>query len=67
MKMPLDTLTSKAYTRKLHAGIPEARATLTSSLKPVASEGTDTTNFAVVKWNGNAVVITTTINGLDNT
>ncbi len=61
--IPLDTLMSKAYAQKLRAGIPAARATPTSSLRPVR-EGTDTTNFAVTDRAGNAVVITTTLNSL---
>jgi dipeptidyl-peptidase-4 len=64
VKMPLATLLSKAYAQKLQAGIPEAKATPTFSLKPVASEGTDTTNYAVVDRDGNAVVVTTTLNSL---
>jgi gamma-glutamyltranspeptidase/glutathione hydrolase len=64
IKMPLETLMSKAYAQRLQAAIPEAKSTPTSSLRPVASEGTDTTNYAVVDRAGNAVVITTTINSL---
>jgi gamma-glutamyltranspeptidase / glutathione hydrolase len=62
--MPLDTLMSKAYAQKLHAAIPRDRATPTASLRPLAGEGQNTTNYAVVDRAGNAVVITTTINSL---
>jgi gamma-glutamyltranspeptidase/glutathione hydrolase len=64
VKMPIDTLINKAYARKLQAAIPADRATPTSSLHPVSAEGTDTTNYAVVDKDGNAVEITTTLNSL---
>jgi len=62
--MPLDRLASKAYARELRAGIREDRASPTSTLKAAPRESRETTNYAVVDRQGNAVAITTTINSL---
>jgi gamma-glutamyltranspeptidase/glutathione hydrolase len=64
VKMPLETLMSKTYARRLQAGIPSDTATPTASLHSVARGGQNTTNYAIVDRAGNAVVITTTINSL---
>ena len=64
VNMPLDRMTSKAYARSLGAGIDDGRATPTSALKAIGTEGTQTTNYCVVDRNGNAVGVTTTINSL---
>ncbi len=64
VRMPLDRLMSKDYARTLQAGIADDKATPTTSLRPVAREGKETTNYAVVDRNGGAVAITTTINSL---
>lgn len=62
--MPLDRLASKDYAKLLRAGISDTRATPSSELRAVASEGSQTTNYAVVDRWGNAVDTTTTINSL---
>mgnify|MGYP005811441525 CR=1 FL=1 len=62
--MPLDRLMSKDYARTLQAGVPADRAVPTAALRASTREGTNTTNYAVVDKDGNAVVITTTINSL---
>jgi len=64
VKMPIQRMTSKAYARGLRAGIDDAKATATAALKPVSTEGAQTTNYCVVDRAGNAVGITTTINSL---
>jgi gamma-glutamyltranspeptidase/glutathione hydrolase len=62
--MPTDRMTSKVYARSLRAGIDDERATPTSALKAVGTEGAETTNYCVVDRNGTAVGVTTTINSL---
>lgn len=64
VQMPLDRLMSKDYARSLQAQIVDGKATPSSTLHPVAREGTDTTHYCVVDRAGNAVAITTTINSL---
>lgn len=63
VRVPLDTLTSKAYARALRATIDPARATPTAQLAArQLSEGTHTTHYSVVDARGNAVATTTTLN-----
>ena len=62
VKVPLDELTSKEYARRLRATIDPARATPTTALGGVASEGANTTHYSVVDAAGNAVSTTTTLN-----
>jgi gamma-glutamyltranspeptidase/glutathione hydrolase len=64
VKLPIERLASKAYARELRASISEERATPTKTLRPVAREGNETTNYVVVDQSGNAVATTTTINSL---
>lgn len=64
VKMPVDRMTGKPYARALRAGIDDAKATPTASLRPIAAEGSQTTNYCVVDRQGNAVAVTTTINSL---
>ncbi|MHB1264388.1 MAG: gamma-glutamyltransferase [Gemmatimonadaceae bacterium] len=64
VKVPIATLTSKAYAARLRAGIPADRATRTQELKPAPIEGTETTHYSVVDRQGNAVATTTTLNEL---
>jgi gamma-glutamyltranspeptidase / glutathione hydrolase len=64
VKMPIDRLTDKEYARALQAQIADGKATPTASLPPPMREGNETTNYAVVDRQGNAVDITTTINSL---
>ena len=63
VRVPLDTLTSKAYARALRATIDPARATPTAQLSArQLPEGTHTTHYSVVDSAGNAVATTTTLN-----
>ena len=63
VRVPIDTLTSKAYARALRATIDPARATPTARLAArQLSEGTHTTHYSVVDARGNAVATTTTLN-----
>jgi len=64
VQMPLDRLMSKEYARSLQAQIVDGKAAPTSTLRPAAREGTDTTHYCVVDRAGNAVAITTTDNSL---
>jgi len=61
--VPTDRLASKDYARTLREQIADDRATPTPDVQPLR-EGDQTTNYAVVDQWGNAVAITTTINGL---
>ncbi|HEU4629293.1 MAG TPA: gamma-glutamyltransferase [Gemmatimonadaceae bacterium] len=62
--VPVEQLTSKAYGRKLQATIDEQRWTPTPQVARTMREGMETTNYAVVDAQGNAVATTTTINSL---
>ncbi|CAA9359879.1 MAG: Gamma-glutamyltranspeptidase @ Glutathione hydrolase, partial [uncultured Gemmatimonadaceae bacterium] len=63
VRVPLDTLTSKAYARQLRATIDPARATPTARLSArQLPEGAHTTHYSVVDAAGNAVATTTTLN-----
>jgi len=63
VSVPQDTLTSKVYARRLRAGIDNRRHTPTSQLAVAARDGMHTTHYSVVDGNGNAVAVTTTLNG----
>ena len=62
VRNPLDHLLDKGYAAKIRATIPEVEATKTP---PVASatEGQQTTHYSVADAAGNAVSVTTTLNG----
>ena len=60
--VPQEQLTSKEYARELRRTIDEARHTRTSQLGGVA-EAMHTTHYSVVDAAGNAVAVTTTLNG----
>jgi gamma-glutamyltranspeptidase/glutathione hydrolase len=63
VRVPLDTLTSKAYARGLRATIDPNRATPTAQLSArQLNEGSHTTHYSVVDDRGNAVATTTTLN-----
>ena len=62
VKVPQEELTSKAYARRLRAGIDEARHTPTAVAERQMAEGTHTTHYSVVDGRGNAVATTTTLN-----
>jgi gamma-glutamyltranspeptidase/glutathione hydrolase len=61
--MPLDRLLSREYAAALRRGIVVGRATPTSSLALAPVESSDTTHYSVVDALGNAVALTTTLNG----
>jgi gamma-glutamyltranspeptidase/glutathione hydrolase len=62
VQMPLDRLTSKLYAAVLRRGIRRDRATPSAEM-PAVAEGSETTHYSIVDPDGNAVAITTTING----
>jgi gamma-glutamyltranspeptidase / glutathione hydrolase len=64
VKVPVATLTSKAYADKLRSRIRQGAATPSDQVRPGTSfpEGTNTTHYSVVDRLGNAVSITYTIN-----
>ena len=61
--VPVERLASKAYAQTLRGQIDEGRATPSADVHPL-SESDETTNYTVVDRWGNAVVTTTTLNGL---
>jgi gamma-glutamyltranspeptidase/glutathione hydrolase len=61
--MPVGTLVSQAYADRRRADIAPARASLSSGVAPGVTEATETTHYSVVDAAGNAVSVTTTING----
>jgi gamma-glutamyltranspeptidase/glutathione hydrolase len=63
VQMPLDRLLSKNYAAQLRATINVERATPTETLAAPLSEGDQTTHYSVVDSAGNAVSVTTTLNG----
>jgi gamma-glutamyltranspeptidase/glutathione hydrolase len=62
VRVPLDTLTSKAYAQALRKTIAPDRATPTPQLERTMADGMHTTHYSVVDGAGNAVATTTTIN-----
>ena len=65
--VPTGQLISKGYAGRQYAGIDSTRATASTSVTHgtwVEREGQNTTHFAVADSFGNAVSVTTTINGL---
>ena len=66
VKNPVDTLLSDRHIDQLRATIDPARATPSTEIKGSlgAAEGTNTTSYAVVDRDGNAVAVTYTINYL---
>ena len=61
---PVATLTSKQYAARIAKTVSKDRATPTSRLATLMSEGTETSHYSVVDVSGNAVANTTTINDL---
>jgi gamma-glutamyltranspeptidase / glutathione hydrolase len=61
--MPVATLVSQAYAELRCADIAPNRATLSSGVAPGSVEATETTHYSIVDAEGNAVAVTTTING----
>jgi gamma-glutamyltranspeptidase/glutathione hydrolase len=63
VQVPQDSLTSKSYARLLRAGIDDRRHTPTPQLNTAGRDGMNTTHYSVVDALGNAVAVTTTLNG----
>jgi gamma-glutamyltranspeptidase / glutathione hydrolase len=67
VQFPQQLLTSASYAARLRESIDRERATPSADVRPGAGEvpePTHTTHFSVVDPHGNAVALTTTINGL---
>jgi len=65
VRNPLDRLLSKDYAARLRAAIDPDKATPSDTLKPDAGprEKAETTHYSVIDGEGDAVAVTTTING----
>jgi gamma-glutamyltranspeptidase/glutathione hydrolase len=65
VKNPLERLLDKGYAAELRRAILPDRAGISNNLKPGAPphEGTNTTHYSIVDQFGNAVGVTTTLNG----
>ena len=61
--VPQELLTSKTYAQRLRASIDDRRHTPTPKLDMAAQDGMHTTHYSVVDGQGNAVAVTTTLNG----
>jgi gamma-glutamyltranspeptidase/glutathione hydrolase len=64
--VPIDALTEPAYMRERMESFNPYRATPTDSVEhgqPLAAESVETTHYSIVDRDGNAVSVTTTING----
>src|SRR5690348_677424 len=61
--MPLERLLSKSYAASLRGEIEPDRATPTPPFVPRSSEPQHTTHYSIVDGAGNAVSVTTTLNG----
>jgi len=61
--MPLDRLLSKEYAAAQRHTIDPSRATPSTTLVPGRAEADQTTHYSVVDDEGNAVSVTTTLNG----
>jgi gamma-glutamyltranspeptidase/glutathione hydrolase len=64
VKVPLATLTSKAYAKAIAKTISRDHADATTRLASGLREGNETTHYSVVDAQGNAVATTTTLNDL---
>jgi gamma-glutamyltranspeptidase/glutathione hydrolase len=65
-RVPVAGLTAKGYAARLRATIDPARATPSAQVRPGEAadlESTQTTHYSVVDAAGNAVAVTTTLNG----
>ena len=66
VRVPVSGLTSRAYAESLRKSIDLAHATPSTAVgagSPTTYESNETTHFSVVDADGNAVSVTTTING----
>jgi gamma-glutamyltranspeptidase / glutathione hydrolase len=64
VRVPLSTLTSKAYARSIAKSISRDHADPTTQVASRLAEGNETTHYSVVDRFGNAVATTTTLNDL---
>jgi gamma-glutamyltranspeptidase/glutathione hydrolase len=64
VKVPLATITSKAYAKAVARTISRDHAQATTQLASAQREGNETTHYSVVDRSGNAVATTTTLNDL---
>jgi gamma-glutamyltranspeptidase/glutathione hydrolase len=65
-KVPVSQLTEKNYLAQRMKNFDSAHATPSAAIKPairVADESTETTHLSVIDKDGNAVAVTTTLNG----
>ena len=63
VEMPVDHLLSKEYAAAQRETIDMDRATVSTGLTPGRAESDQTTHYSVVDADGNAVSVTTTLNG----
>ena len=63
VEMPLDRLLSQAYADSLARTIDPERASRSEEFNRVPLESTETTHFSIMDEAGNAVAVTTTLNG----
>jgi len=61
--MPVAALVSQTYADARRAGIAADQATPSPAIGPGPAEPTETTHYSIVDAEGNAVAVTTTING----
>jgi gamma-glutamyltranspeptidase/glutathione hydrolase len=61
--MPVAELVSQSYADTRRADIVPGRATPSADVGPGPAESTETTHYSIVDGEGNAVAVTTTING----
>ena len=61
--MPIDRLLSQSYADSLADTIDPARASDSQAFNRVPVESTETTHFSIIDAEGNAVAVTTTLNG----
>jgi gamma-glutamyltranspeptidase/glutathione hydrolase len=61
--MPIDHLTSSSHADSLRTSIDLDRASPSEAVGPAPAESSETTHFSIVDGDGNAVAVTTTING----
>ncbi len=63
VEMPIDRLLSQAYADSLAGTIDPERASRSDEFNRVPLEPTQTTHFSIMDESGNAVAVTTTLNG----
>ncbi len=63
VEVPIDLLLSQAYADSLRNTIDPGHASLSEEFNKVPLESTQTTHFSVVDSAGNAIAVTTTLNG----